>query len=89
MNTVRNYLFLFVGCVLFHILGTWNLLKATARTDYQVFVNTGSSSEYGFKDYAMRETDVLEPNSYYAVSKCARAASAAAACSACSPAASP
>jgi nucleoside-diphosphate-sugar epimerase len=35
-------------------------------------VNTGSSSEYGFKDYAMRETDLLEPNSYYAVAKCAQ-----------------
>ena len=55
-----------------NILGTWNLLKASGHLDYEVFVNTGSSSEYGFKDYAMRETDVLEPNSYYAVAKCAQ-----------------
>jgi nucleoside-diphosphate-sugar epimerase len=55
-----------------NFLGTWNLLKATAGLDYQVFVNTGSSSEYGFKDYAMRETDLLEPNSYYSVAKCAQ-----------------
>ena len=55
-----------------NILGTWNLLKASARVDYEVFVNTGSSSEYGFKEYAMRETDLLEPNSYYSVAKCAQ-----------------
>lgn len=55
-----------------NILGTWNMLKALERIDYEVFVNSGSSSEYGFKDYAMRETDLLEPNSYYAVAKCAQ-----------------
>lgn len=60
------------GIIQTNILGTWNLLKALSRTDYEVFVNTGSSSEYGFKDYAMRETDLLEPNSYYSVAKCAQ-----------------
>lgn len=55
-----------------NILGTWNLLKASASLDYEAFVNTGSSSEYGFKDFAMRETDLLEPNSYYSVAKCAQ-----------------
>ena len=55
-----------------NILGTWNLLKALGPIDYEVFVNTGSSSEYGFKQYAMRETDLLEPNSYYAAAKCAQ-----------------
>ncbi len=60
------------GIIQTNILGTWNLLKALARSDYEVFVNTGSSSEYGFKDYAMRETDLLEPNSYYSVAKCAQ-----------------
>lgn len=54
------------------ILGTWNLLKAVSSLDYEVFVNTGSSSEYGFKQYAMRETDLLEPNSYYSAAKCAQ-----------------
>jgi dolichol-phosphate mannosyltransferase len=38
----------------------------------RVFVSTGSSSEYGFKAEPMRETDVLEPNSYYAVAKAAQ-----------------
>lgn len=60
------------GIIETNFLGTWNLLKASASLDYQAFVNTGSSSEYGFKDYAMRETDLLEPNSYYSVAKCAQ-----------------
>jgi nucleoside-diphosphate-sugar epimerase len=55
-----------------NILGTWNLLKALGQTDYEAFVSAGSSSEYGFKQFAMRETDLLEPNSYYAVAKCAQ-----------------
>jgi nucleoside-diphosphate-sugar epimerase len=58
--------------ILTDIFGTWNLLKACAEVDYKVFVNTGSSSEYGAKLYAMRETDLPEPNSYYAVAKCAQ-----------------
>lgn len=60
------------GIIQTNILGTWNLLKAVEHVDYEVFVNSGSSSEYGFKDQAMRETDLLEPNSYYAVAKCAQ-----------------
>jgi len=60
------------GIIQSNILGTWNLLKASERVDYELFVNTGSSSEYGFKEYAMRETDLLEPNSYYSVAKCAQ-----------------
>jgi nucleoside-diphosphate-sugar epimerase len=55
-----------------NILGTWNLLKALSKIDYEAFVSAGSSSEYGFKDFAMRETDIPEPNSYYAVAKCAQ-----------------
>lgn len=55
-----------------NILGTWNLLQACNTTSYDLFVNTGSSSEYGIKQYAMRETDIVEPTSYYAVTKCAQ-----------------
>tara|TARA_Y100000588_G_C14276748_1_gene934721 strand:- start:6134 stop:7090 length:957 start_codon:yes stop_codon:yes gene_type:complete len=55
-----------------NVFGTWNLLKACASVNYKVFVNAGSSSEYGSKSQAMRETDVLEPNSYYAVAKSAQ-----------------
>ena len=55
-----------------NVFGSWNLLKACSGIDYKVFVNTGSSSEYGSKTHAMRETDVLEPDSYYAVAKSAQ-----------------
>lgn len=52
-----------------NIVGTWNLLKALRNCNYQLFVNLGSSSEYGQKDYPMNEDDVLEPNSYHSFSK--------------------
>jgi nucleoside-diphosphate-sugar epimerase len=52
-----------------NIIGTVNLLQACAKTGFEVFVNTGSSSEYGYKDYPPRETEYLEPNSYYAITK--------------------
>lgn len=55
-----------------NILGTWNLLQACNTIDYDLFVNTGSSSEYGLKQSVMKETDLLEPASYYAVTKCAQ-----------------
>jgi nucleoside-diphosphate-sugar epimerase len=55
-----------------NILGTYNLLEASAEAGVAVFVNTGSSSEYGFKAELMRESDVLEPNSFYAVGKAAQ-----------------
>lgn len=55
-----------------NILGTWNLLQACNNINYELFINTGSSSEYGFKKFAMREIDSLEPTSYYAVTKCAQ-----------------
>ena len=52
-----------------NIIGTMNLVQACLRTGFEVFVNTGSSSEYGFKDHAPTEAELLEPNSYYAVAK--------------------
>ena len=52
-----------------NILGTINLVEACLKTGFEVFVNTGSSSEYGFKPYAPSEQEWLEPNSYYAVAK--------------------
>ncbi len=52
-----------------NVIGSFNLLDACARHGFDSFVNTGSSSEYGLKDAPMRETDVLEPASYYAVTK--------------------
>ena len=54
-----------------NILGTFNLLEATREIDYQAFINTGSSSEYGVKDKPMHEDDKLEPNSIYGATKAA------------------
>lgn len=52
-----------------NILGTVNLVEACLKSGFEAFVNTGSSSEYGFKDHAPSEKEWLEPNSYYAVGK--------------------
>lgn len=52
-----------------NIMGTINLVEACLKTGFEAFVNTGSSSEYGFKDHAPSEREWLEPNSYYAVTK--------------------
>ena len=52
-----------------NILGTINLVGACVATGFEGFVNTGSSSEYGFKDHAPAETEALQPNSHYAVTK--------------------
>jgi len=52
-----------------NIVGTINLVEACLRTGFKTFVNTGTSSEYGFKDHAPQETESLEPNSSYALSK--------------------
>ncbi len=55
-----------------NILGAWNLLQVLAHREYELFVNTGSSSEYGFKKLPMKETDTLKPISDYAVTKCSQ-----------------
>ncbi len=55
--------------VLTNFLGTVNLLTACLTCGFEAFVNTGSSSEYGFKNHAPAENEFLEPNSFYAVSK--------------------
>lgn len=55
-----------------NILGTRQLIAACQRTGVGLLVSTGSSSEYGFKSAPMRESDVLEPNSFYAVAKAAQ-----------------
>jgi nucleoside-diphosphate-sugar epimerase len=54
-----------------NVLGTSNLLEACLAGDFTVFVNTGSSSEYGLKDHAPTEEETIEPNSTYAVAKAA------------------
>jgi len=53
--------------------GTLYLLEAASqlKSHLKLFVNTSSSSEYGTKPSAMKESDLLEPDSFYAVSKTA------------------
>lgn len=52
-----------------NVLGTSTLLTEALRHGFEAFVNTGSSSEYGLKDHAPNESEWLEPNSDYAVTK--------------------
>jgi len=52
-----------------NILGTVNVAEAAAKAGVETLVNTGSSSEYGYKDHAPSENEVVEPNSHYAVTK--------------------
>ena len=61
-------------CVRTNVEGSVNLIDAAARHGVERFVNTGSSSEYGFKDHAPDEDEALEPNSLYAVTKAAATA---------------
>jgi dolichol-phosphate mannosyltransferase len=52
-----------------NIVGTVNLVQACLAVGVEALVNTGSSSEYGFKDHAPSEEEALSPNSDYAVTK--------------------
>ncbi|MBF0504445.1 MAG: NAD(P)-dependent oxidoreductase [Candidatus Omnitrophica bacterium] len=54
-----------------NIVGGWNLLSSACEFGSELFVNTGTSSEYGFKTGPMNESDALQPVSYYATTKCA------------------
>lgn len=50
-----------------NVIGTVNLLEN--MTFDMVYIHAGSSSEYGFNCTTPKETDTLEPNSHYSVSK--------------------
>lgn len=52
-----------------NVLGTVALVEACCRSGFEAFVHTGSSSEYGFKDHPPAESEWLDPNSHYAVTK--------------------
>jgi len=54
-----------------NIQGTMSLVSACLKAGFEALVNTGSSSEYGLKDHAPAESEPLEPNSHYAVTKAA------------------
>ncbi len=52
--------------------GTMNLLDAVANAGgCRGLVHTGSSSEYGLKDHAPSEDEIVAPGSVYAITKCA------------------
>jgi polyisoprenyl-phosphate glycosyltransferase len=50
-----------------NVLGTVNILEQCGEHIH--YIHAGSSSEYGFNCTAPKETDPVEPNSHYAVSK--------------------
>ena len=52
-----------------NIIGTFNLLEATSSLNYQRFIHTGSSSEYGPKSQPMTESDILEPSTFFGATK--------------------
>ena len=52
-----------------NVVGLVNLVEACAAAGVEALVNTGSSSEYGLVDHPPAETERLEPNSDYAVTK--------------------
>jgi nucleoside-diphosphate-sugar epimerase len=54
-----------------NLMGCIALLDACVQTGVEAFVQTGSSSEYGYKDHPPGEDETLEPNSHYAISKAA------------------
>ncbi|HEY7818561.1 MAG TPA: NAD-dependent epimerase/dehydratase family protein, partial [Vicinamibacteria bacterium] len=52
-----------------NVIGTLNLVESCLRAGFEAFVNTGSSSEYGFTDHAPSEDEEPRPNSDYAATK--------------------
>lgn len=52
-----------------NIKGVLNVLTALSDISYSRCIIFGSSSEYGKKEKPMRETDILDPNNMYAVTK--------------------
>lgn len=54
-----------------NIKGLINFVHAFKNHNLKLFVNTGSSSEYGIKDSPMKESDSLKPINDYGVTKAA------------------
>lgn len=54
-----------------NLKGTINLLNALSKNSFKLFINTGSSAEYGVKDQEMKESDILLPINNYGVIKSA------------------
>lgn len=56
-----------------NLKATVHLINACNAVGIECFINTGTSSEYGIKDKAIKETDALEPDNLYAITKSAAA----------------
>lgn len=54
-----------------NIIGTVNLLNACSKRGFELFINTGTSSEYGRKNSPIKEDDALEATGSYGISKAA------------------
>jgi len=54
-----------------NFLGCAELVDTCTQVGVEAFVQTGSSSEYGYKDHAAREDERVQPNSDYAITKVA------------------
>lgn len=52
-----------------NLFGTTNVLDASIASNVPFLINTGSSSEYGIKNKPMKESDKINPETNYAVSK--------------------
>ncbi len=52
-----------------NIMAIVNLLYASQDLDYEAFINTGSSSEYGTKNKPMSELDSLDTDTFYGATK--------------------
>ena len=57
-----------------NIIGTRNLLAAALDAGVEMFVNTGSSSEYGRQDHAPSESEHGAPDAPYGIAKAAATA---------------
>ncbi len=55
-----------------NMLGTINMLECAAKIEAEVFVNTGCFNEYGFASSPACETQSVNPNSYYSITKVAQ-----------------
>ena len=53
----------------FNVMWTINLINACKEVWFEYFINTWSNSEYWQKDFPMKETDLLEPNNEYWITK--------------------
>lgn len=54
-----------------NLIGLINLLESLEQVPYTAFINGGSSAEYGAKQAPMKEIDVCDPLTPYAVTKLA------------------